>query len=318
MKNKKIKFIAITGPTASGKSALAVRLAHILNGEIVSCDSMQIYRGMDIGTAKPDKSEMEGIPHHMIDVADPYDLCGYNCARYCEEAGRIIREVSSRGKLPIVCGGTGMYLDALIRGTEFGDAPSDPDIREKLNGLTSEELYARLLEVDPEAAASIHPNNVKRVARSVEIYEISGMTKSEWDRKSHSSESPYDCRAIALDILDRSVLYERIRRRVDCMIENGLVDEAASLKLLPGTTAAEAIGYKEIYSYLRGEVSLEDAVNRIKLNTQHYAKRQQTWLRHRNYLNWVIACDKYDTNKNNLKNIVNISLTLLKNEINMI
>ena len=318
MKNKKIKFIAITGPTASGKSALAVRLAQILNGEIVSCDSMQIYRGMDIGTAKPDKSEMEGIPHHMIDVADPYDLCGYNCARYCEEAGRIIREVSSRGKLPIVCGGTGMYLDALIRGTEFGDAPSDPDIREKLNGLTSEELYARLLEVDPEAAASIHPNNVKRVARAVEIYEISGMTKSEWDRKSHSSESPYDCRAIALDILDRSVLYERIRRRVDCMIENGLVDEAASLKLLPGTTAAEAIGYKEIYSYLRGEVSLEDAVNRIKLNTQHYAKRQQTWLRHRNYLNWVSACDKCDTNKNNLKNIVNISLTLLKNEINMI
>ncbi len=318
MNSKKIKLIAITGPTASGKSALAVRLAHILDGEIVSCDSMQIYKGMDIGTAKPNKSEMEGIPHHMIDVADPYALCGYNCARYCAEAGDIIQAVSSRGKLPIVCGGTGMYLDALIRGTKFGDAPSDPDIREKLSGLTSDELYARLLEVDPEAAASIHPNNVKRVARAVEIYEVSGMTKSEWERKSHSSVSPYDCRVIALDILDRSVLYERIGRRVDSMIKNGLVDEVASLDLTPGTTAAEAIGYKEIYSYLRGDTSLADAINRIKINTRHYAKRQQTWMRHRNYLNWVIACDKYDTNKNNLKNIVNISLTLLKNEINVI
>lgn len=318
MNSKKIKLIAITGPTASGKSALAVRLAHILGGEIVSCDSMQIYRGMDIGTAKPNKSEMEGIPHHMIDVADPYDLRGYNCARYCTEAGNIIRDISSRGKLPIVCGGTGMYLDALIRGTEFGDAPSDPDIREKLSGLTPDELYARLMEVDPESAASIHPNNVKRVSRAVEIYEVSGMTKSEWERKSHSSESPYDCRVIALDMIERGVLYERIKRRVDVMVERGLIDEVASLKLIPGTTAAEAIGYKELYSYLRGDISLDDAINQIKINTQHYAKRQQTWMRHRNYLNWVISCDKFDTNKDNLKTIVNISLTLLKNERNVI
>ncbi len=304
---EKIKLIAITGPTASGKSALAAELALILDGEVVSCDSMQIYRGMNIGTAKPAKEEMRGVPHHMIDVADPYIDGDYNCARYSEEAGRVIADIASRGKLPVICGGTGMYLDSLLSGTAFGDAPADADVRKKLWETDPEILYEELCSVDPDSAAAIHRNNVKRVIRALEIYRISGITKTEWDARSRVGGSPYDFKAIALGMLDRRILFRRIDERVDKMINDGLCDEVRSLNLVPGTTAAAAIGYKEMEAYLRGEMSLSDAADQIKLATRHYAKRQESWLRRRDYIKWVISCGENVS----FEKVVNISLTLL-------
>ena len=184
---KKIPLLCITGPTASGKSALAVRLAQLLGGEVVSCDSMQIYRGMDIGTAKPTAEEMCGVPHHMIDIVSPDE--DYSCGRYASEAAEVIRDIASRGALPIVCGGTGLYLDSLIRATEHADAPSDPSLRESLLARDGLELHAELAAIDPESAAAIHPNNKRRVARAIEIYRITGRTKTEWDRQSHDAPS---------------------------------------------------------------------------------------------------------------------------------
>lgn len=305
--NKKIKLIAVTGPTASGKSTLSVELALILNGEVVSCDSMQIYRGMNIGTAKPTEDEMCGVPHHMIDVADPYTDSDYSCARYNEEASRVIEDIASRGKLPIICGGTGMYLDSLLNGTTFGDAPADAYVRKELWKTDPELLYKELCAVDPASAASIHKNNVKRVIRALEIYRVSGITKTEWDARSRVCGSPYDFKAIALGMIDRNTLFERIDKRVDQMINDGLCDEVRGLHLIPGTTAAAAIGYKEMNAYIRGDVPLYEAVNQIKLATRHYAKRQESWLRRRDYINWVISCGSSVS----LENVVNISLTLL-------
>lgn len=304
---EKIKLIAVTGPTASGKSALAAELALILNGEVVSCDSMQIYRGMDIGTAKPSAGEMRGVPHHMIDVADPHTDVDYNCARYTGEASRVIADIASRGKLPIICGGTGMYLDSLLSGTAFGDAPADADVRKKLWETDPELLYEELCSVDPDSAAAIHKNNVKRVIRALEIYRTSGITKTEWDSRSRVCGSPYDFKAIALGMLDRSDLFRRIDERVDRMISDGLCEEVRGLNLIPGTTAAAAIGYKEMDLYLRGEMSLSDAADQIKLATRHYAKRQESWIRRREYIKWVISCGRSVS----LANVVNISLKLL-------
>ena len=222
------RIVAIVGPTASGKSALAVELAKRLGGEIVSCDSMQIYKYFDIGTAKPTAEEMCGIPHHMIDVVDPTVVDTYSCAEFVRDAKIIIDDILSRGKLPILCGGTGLYVDSIISATEFSVSENDPDYRRRLFELAekygNEHVYKLLKSVDPESAAATHPNNLKRVIRALEIYNASGITKSEWDKRSHEKPSEYDAAFIGLAFNGREKLYERINHRVDIMLENGLLD----------------------------------------------------------------------------------------------
>ena len=281
---EKIRTVSVLGPTASGKTGLAVRLAKALGGEVVSCDSMQLYRGMDIGTATPDMAEREGIPHHMFDIADPSEE--FSAADYARLAAPVIADIAARGKLPILCGGTGLYRDALMRITDFMEGEADEALRESLYAYAREHgnaaLHDRLRAVDPEAADAIHMNNVKRVVRAIEVYETTGRTKTETDRMQTAGDSPYDDTPLILTFEDRSLLYERIERRVDLMMEAGLEKEARDL-LCSGRpvsrTAAQAIGYKEFLPYFRGECSLSDVAAEIKLATRHYAKRQMIWFR---------------------------------------
>ena len=283
----KPKILAVVGPTASGKSALAVALAGELGGEIVSCDSMQIYRGMDIGTAKPDKAEMCGIRHHMIDIVSPEE--SFSCADYSRLARLAVHQVLARDALPVFCGGTGLYLDAVLRG---GFAPDvSPCIRDELQRRTTEELYRELSEADPASAAAIHPNNRKRVIRALEIYCGTGKTKTEWDRLSADAERPFDALLIGLDYRKREILYERIDRRVDEMLQRGLVEEVKRLALRRNSTAAQAIGYKELYEWLDGGCSKQDAVSALKQNTRNYAKRQLTWFRRNPEVHWLYPDD---------------------------
>jgi tRNA dimethylallyltransferase len=286
----RIRLLAVVGPTASGKSALALALAHRLGGEIVSCDSMQVYREMDIGTAKPTDAERAAIPHHLIDVADPREA--FSCADYVAMASEAVEAIAGRGALPILCGGTGLYLDAFLRGGLSAETRVDPAVRERLLAEAREcgnaALHARLAAVDPESAAATHENNVKRVIRALEIYESTGMTKTEADRLSRQWESPYDAVVIGLRYPDRSLLYDRIHARVDQMLEAGLLDETRALLgagvFAENHTAAQAIGYKEILPYLRGEESLESAKERLVIATRHYAKRQLTWFGAKDYV----------------------------------
>lgn len=294
---KKIPVIAVAGPTASGKSSLAMQLCKDLNGELISCDSMQIYRGMDIGTAKPTKKDMAEVPHHLIDICDP-DV-DFSAAAFAELAKKAIEDVYSRGKTPILCGGTGLYLDSVLRGVDFGDMEPDLAYRAELLEYAEKEgaeaLHARLREIDPEAAEAIHPNNVKRVARALEICKLSGMTKTEWDKNAIRGESPYNACIIALDYKNRDNLYIRIHMRVDEMFAMGLEEEARALLakgyLAPETTAGGAIGYKELLGYLNGEMTKEEAADAIKTATRHYAKRQLTWLRRNPEVHWLYPDD---------------------------
>ena len=282
--------LAVVGATASGKTALSLALAKKFDGEIISCDSMQIYRGMDIGTAKPSVEERGGIIHHLIDIVEPNE--NFSVADYANLAKKAIEDISSRGKLPIFCGGTGLYLDAVLTSNEYSDAASDATLREQLfieaetNGALA--LWRRLESEDAESAAAIHPNNVKRVVRALEIKLLTGISKSEWDRRSRLAPSPYRSLVLGLCYPDRAILYRRIDERVDSMVEAGLVQEVRELfesgKLLRGSTAAQAIGYKEIFDYLSGEVSLESAIDAIKLATRRYAKRQITWFGNKPYV----------------------------------
>ena len=294
--NEKIKILAVAGATASGKSSLAIELAKRLDGEIVCCDSMQVYKRMNIGTAKPTPDEQAQAVHHMIDVAEPWE--NYSCAEYIREAAKVMEDVAARGRLPIVCGGTGLYLDALLRGSDFSEGSSpDESVRRELfefaeqNGKDA--LFAELMRVDPESAMATHPNNVKRVVRALEIYRTSGMKKSELDRLSREVPSKYNATVIALRYRDREMLRERIYRRVDEMIANGL--EAETRELLEtgvfekNTTAAQAIGYKEFLGYFRGEQSFEECTELLKIATRKYAKRQITWFGGKEYVKWIDA-----------------------------
>lgn len=277
------KIIAIGGATASGKTALAIKLAKQFDGEVVSFDSMQIYRGMDIGTAKPTLAEREGIPHHMFDICEPSE--DFSCAEYSRVARPIIRDILSRGKTPILCGGTGLYLDSIIYDTELSPAASDEGLRRELERYAEENgneaLHSLLREVDPESADAIHMNNVKRVIRAIEIYRLSGKPKSEWDRASRLKAPEFSTEIIVTDSSDRESLYKKIDRRVDIMIESGLEDEVRTLyasgRLVRGTCAAAAIGYKEMLEYIDGRRTLDSAIEEIKLATRRYAKRQITW-----------------------------------------
>ncbi len=279
----KIKAIAVTGPTASGKTALAIRLAEALHGEIISCDSMQIYRGMDIGTAKATAEERARVPHHMLDIAEPNE--NFSAAEYALRAEACAAEIASRGKLPIFCGGTGLYLEA-VRTARHGEAmESDAAFRTQMEEFAvregNEALHARLAAIDPESAETIHPNNRTRVIRALEIYHVTGKTKTEHDRAACMENPRLSLLNITLFFESRSLLYERIDRRVDAMMAEGLMEETRCLlregKLLPGTTAYGAIGYKECLGFLRGECSEQEAADILKNATHHYAKRQQTW-----------------------------------------
>lgn len=273
------KLIAVLGPTASGKSALAVELCLALNGEAISCDSMQIYQGMEIATAKPTAAEMLGVPHHLIGVLPPSVPC--SVAKYCEMAQAAIAEVRARGRRPILVGGTGQYYSALVDQLTLLPAEADPAFRAQLQARAAAEGAQALLEelraVDPEAAETIHVNNLGRIIRALEIYHATGLTKSEQNRRSHAS-APLPVIALCLDARERSVLYDRINRRVDAMAAAGLEEEARAFLSLPdAATAAQAIGYKELAPYFRGEASLQACLERLKMQTRRYAKRQRTW-----------------------------------------
>ena len=279
--------LALTGPTASGKTALSLSLAEKLGCEIISLDSMQIYKHMDIGTAKATADERARVPHHMIDFLSPSE--SYSAEDYRADAMRALADVESRGRLPLFVGGTGLYMDTVIRGTELSSPPSSEELRERLleSAVTDEEreaLWQRLLEIDPESANKTHKNNVRRVVRALEIYELTGKTKTYFDELSRTVTPDLEVGMITLDFHNRDNLYSRVDMRVDQMIDEGLLDEVKSLYdsgiLVENTTAAQAIGYKEIKLYLDGECSLDDAVELLKLSTRRYAKRQLTWFRH--------------------------------------
>ena len=295
---KKPVILAVVGSTASGKTSLAVELAKQFDGEIVSCDSMQIYKGMNIGTATPDESERCGIPHHLMDFVDPTDPRGYSCADYVRDARRAVEDIHTRGKLPILCGGTGLYLDAFLRGGSFEVTDSDPALREGLCALAEREgnqvLHDMLRALDPESADAIHPNNVKRVARAIEICKTTGRKKSDIDRESREPDCPYDATVIGLHYDSRQLLYDRIDRRVDLMLEQGLIDETRRLReqgvFEICRTAAQAIGYKELFPYLDGEAPLDTCVETLKMATRRYAKRQLTWFSAKPYVQWM-TCD---------------------------
>ncbi len=294
---EKIPVIAVQGPTASGKSATALSICEHFHGELISCDSMQIYRRMDIGTAKPTKEEMARIPHHLIDICEPDE--DFSAAAFATVAQNAIADVHNRGKLPVLCGGTGLYLDSVLKGVAFGELEPDPAYREELalfakeNG--NEALHAKLVAIDPEAAAAIHPNNIKRVIRALEICKTSGMTKTEWDRQAIQNESPYEATLMALDYRDREILYSRIDRRVDEMMALGLLEEVRGLLadgfLTPESTAGGAIGYKELIACIKGDISPKEAADAVKLATRHYAKRQLTWLRRNEKIHWLYPDD---------------------------
>ncbi len=288
-----LPVIAVVGPTASGKTALSVGLCQRLGGEVISGDSMQIYKGMDIGTAKPSLDERTGIPHHLIDIANPEET--YSVAKFCLMAGEAVRDIHRRGLWPILCGGTGLYIDSFLRNTPFPRQADVSSLREQLQkeyeADGGESLYEELTKGDPAAAAKIHKNNAVKVIRGVEILR-SGHTLTGQIAKTKQTETPYQPLRIGLDFADRSLLYSRIDRRVDQMMEQGLLAEAKTLynkRDTLGSTAAAAIGYKELFAYFDGICTLEEAVEQIKTATRHYAKRQRTWFRRDPSVTWLEA-----------------------------
>lgn len=286
------KIAVITGPTASGKTALGVALAEQLHGEVVSADSMQIYRRMDIGTAKPAPEEMRGVPHYMIDVAEPWE--NYSVARYVEEASACVDDILARGKLPIVVGGTGLYIDSLCSGRTFADGASDSALRQELNErydeIGGEGLLGELRKVDPERAEKLHAADKKRIVRAMEVYILTGKTITQHDAETRLIPPRYDAARIALDFINRADLYARIDRRVDAMVEAGLFDEVRALLaegISADCTAMQAIGYKEAVGAVRGEISEAEAADCIRQESRRYAKRQLTWLRRDPSLFWI-------------------------------
>lgn len=292
MQMQRPKILIITGPTATGKTRLSVELAKNLGGEVVSADSMQIYRGMDVGTAKVTNDEMQGVAHHMIDVADPME--DYSVSRYVAEATACIGDILSRGKLPIVAGGTNLYIDSLVRGLDFAQTQEDKALREELNAqydaLGGEAMLSRLGEFDPERAAKLHASDKRRIVRAIEIFTLTGETMTEHDRKTQLLPPRFDAMKVALTFSDREMLYSRINSRVDIMVRQGLFDEVQALLnkgLSPESTAMQAIGYKEPAAYLRGEIGRDEAIEQIKLSSRRYAKRQLTWLRRDEAVRWI-------------------------------
>lgn len=290
----RIPVVAVVGPTASGKSDLAVEICRRFGGEVVSADSMQIYKGMDIATAKPTEEEKQNIPHHMMDFLDNTE--DYSVAMYQQAAAECIADIHLRGLLPVVCGGTGLYVDTLLNNVKLSEDSYDEKLRVSLLKRAEDEGADRLLEevraFDPEYAEKLHPNNVKRIVRALEVYKTTGTTMTEQNKLSKQT-SPYDVCFIGLDAEDRQFLYDRIDRRVDVMLERGLEEEAREyLSSANGSTSAQAIGYKELRPFFDGAITLDKAVENLKKATRRYAKRQLTWFRRNERINWLYI-DKY-------------------------
>ncbi|TWE08729.1 tRNA dimethylallyltransferase [Neobacillus bataviensis] len=286
--DSKQKLLVIIGPTAVGKTNLSIEMAKRYNGEIISGDSMQIYRGMDIGTAKITKEEMQGIPHHLIDIKEPEE--NFSVAEFQLLVRAKINEIAKRGKLPIIVGGTGLYIQSVIYDYQFSDVPGDEafrlELEERVKQIGNDALYKELQAVDPESAVQIHPNNVRRVIRALEIFHLTGKTMQDYQRK-QQPDLMYETALVGLT-MDREKLYERINLRVDIMVKQGLLDEVKSLynQGLRDCQSIQAIGYKEIYDYLDEKVTWDDAVEQLKQNSRRYAKRQLTWFRNKMDVKW--------------------------------
>ena len=300
------KVVCVVGPTACGKTKMGVALAQRFGGEVVSVDSMQIYRGMTIGTAAPTAAEMEGVPHHMIAVADPAEQ--WSAARFCQAADACIQDILSRGKLPVLAGGTGLYLDALIRGDDFAPGSQGGEVRLRLQRELREqgprEMLRRLEAVDPETAARLHLRDEKRILRALEIYEQTGEPMSLRDRRGRQRPDRYEAVYIGLSFRDREDLRQRIDRRVDDMVRQGLLQEVQDLLdsgLPRDATALQAIGYKEFVNALDGRCTIEEAADLVRQSSRRYAKRQLTWFRRNKAIHWLIR-DTGDTGREILEN----------------
>lgn len=285
-------IIAVVGATASGKTALGIEIAAAFGGEIISADSMQIYQGLDIATAKPTPEEMQGIPHHLISILPPDQPC--SVADYVTFAREKIADLQSRGKLPVIVGGTGLYIDSLLDNIQFPDIPADDALRARLHAEAEEKgnaaMREKLMQCDPESAAQLHENNLRRIIRALEVYELTGIPLSEHARRSRAVPPPWNVLRIGIGFHDRAVQYDRIRQRVDLMVEQGLTDEVRA-EYASGSrraTAAMAIGYKELLPWLRGEEALEEGLARVKQETCRYAKRQGTWFRRNIQTQWIM------------------------------
>lgn len=287
----KIPIIAVVGATASGKTALGIELAKELRGEVVSCDSMQIYKGLDIATAKPTKEEMQGIKHHLIDIVEPAQ--NFSVGQFCEMAHAAIEDIHARGKTPILVGGTGLYVDNTVMKTSFNAPARDERLSNELFEFSkahgNEALYEILLKEDEGAAQKLHPNDVKRVIRAIETVRTTGKTRAQLDMESRNREDFYDCTWFAID-MERSVLYERINKRVDIMLDMGLLEETKE-KVYPikstNATALQAIGYREMLMHLDGLCTFAEATELLKRNTRRYAKRQLTWFSANKNIHWL-------------------------------
>lgn len=298
----KPKVIVIVGPTASGKTALSIELAKQINGEIVSCDSMQIYKDMNIGSAKPSLEEMQGIKHYMIDIVEPDKR--FSVAEYKKQAEKAIEEILSKGKMPIIIGGTGLYADSLIYGIEYPEIEFDKNYRNELENLANDKdglskLYERAKEIDSKAIEKISQNDKKRILRILEIYHSTGKTKTELEAESRKNEVKYDYRVFAIN-MDRQILYDRINKRVDIMIENGLIEEVKNLldKYKDFPTAMQGLGYKEVAEYLDGTLTKDEMIEKIKQETRRYAKRQLTWFRKNKNTIWIDGLNDLQSNIN--------------------
>lgn len=287
----KIPLIVVLGPTASGKTGLSIELSKSLGGEIVSADSMQIYKYMDIGTAKPTEEEQKEAVHHLIDIVEPQNP--YSVKEYTDAAHKCIEEIIDRGKMPIMCGGTGLYIDSVVNDVSFNETESDETLREELREIANKEGNEKLIEIlsefDKKSAEKIHPNNLKRVIRAIEFYKLTGIPISEHQEKTKEKESRYQPVMIGI-WHERELLYDRINKRVDIMINDGLIDEVKALKEM-GLTAdmqsMQGIGYKEILAHLNNGITIDEAISNIKQNSRNYAKRQLTWFRRNGRINWI-------------------------------
>lgn len=283
---EKTKIICVVGATASGKTDLAVKLAKAVDGEIISADSMQVYKNMPIATAVATKEEQDGVPHHLVEFLDTDQT--FSVADFVERAKVLIDEITARGRVPIVAGGTGLFVDSLVKNISFSQVGSNAEIRNELAEKSNEELFEKLVALDPKSAENIHPNNRKRVIRALELC-MSGTSKTEQNENSMLIDSPYDALYIGIGYQDRQKLYDRINKRVDLMLEAGLENEARQMLGKQGLTARQVIGHKELQPYIDGNITLDEAVEGLKRETRRYAKRQLTWFRRNENINWLYA-----------------------------